>query len=56
VTGSRTFKYVDKDRIMPYLKKRASQLQNDRKTKCSVEIESLIAKIENGYFDWQPAE
>jgi hypothetical protein len=56
VTGYRTFKYVDKDRIVPFLRKESTRLQSNKKVICSSEIDRLIVMIEDGMFDWQPAE
>lgn len=56
MTGYRTFKYVDKDRIVPFLRKESTRLQSNKKVICSSEIDRLIVMIEDGMFDWQPAE
>lgn len=38
------FKYIDKDKILPWLKERRG---------CSIDTEYLVDMINNGFFDWQ---
>ena len=62
--ANRTFKYVDKDRIIPVLEKRMEEyielvnLYEDHEYldgKRSA-IQRLRAEIIDGLYDWQPAE
>ena len=63
----RTFKYIDKDRILPALNKRRRELIDscteevgpDRRMELlqiADEIGKIIENIEMGMYDWQPAE
>jgi len=63
----RTFKYIDKDRILPALNKRRRELidscmdtdsQNRRMDLLSMadEIGKIIENIEMGMYDWQPSQ
>lgn len=63
----RTFKYIDKDRILPALNKRRRELIDscieevgpDRRMdllQIADEIGKIIENIEMGMYDWQPAE
>ncbi len=57
--NGRTFKYVDKDRLYPWIDKRIEFLSEIRGTEQHGRIEQLKElkeKVESGLFDWQPAE
>lgn len=63
----RTFKYVDKDRILPWIDTKIESFNNeiDDKRNSSISmclrckklmLEELKNGLETGLFDWQPAE
>lgn len=50
----RTFKYVDKDRILPWIDGQLSNLENHYKYLAA--LEEIKSRIIDGQFDWQPSE
>lgn len=57
--NGRTFKYVDKDRIIPWIDRKMSDLSisNGMETHGRIEqLQEIKDNIEYGVFDWQPSE
>jgi hypothetical protein len=48
-TNEQYTKYIDKDKILPELRKMSSFAENEAEHEA---IELIITKIEMGYFDW----
>lgn len=59
MNNGRTFKYVDKDRILPWIDRKLSELSLSNGSESYGRLEQLREikdNIEYGVFDWQPSE